>query len=395
MVDRLVASAMDEPESRSVEAPESAPEDSGGADAQAPSAPAGVRVIQREPRKRRRPGTGPPRSPDPGSYGDALAAEVEALHEIGEHEVVPPSVPEPEAAPSVPEVEAPAERVEIEQPEMPVAEEAQETPAEEQVEDALGALFSRLRGDSAEAEAAADVETRLPEDTDTEVAVVVAAEKEETSAVLTEPLELRERLLLPVQNSALREVKRSLLDLQNEALDTLRVSGAWHPNVDTVGDGLGSALESAVGSAAEAGADAVNELSGKARPSAVITARTSVMAALMAEDLCAQLDTALAEIDRAGPVEASSTLSRVFRAWRSDEAERWVRTVTYAAYHDSLLAGLSFSGIELVEGLAHGRLCEECPAAGGEPWDPAGDPPAGTAPPPAHLDCTCSVVPRL
>ena len=112
-------------------------------------------------------------------------------------------------------------------------------------------------------------------------------------------------------------------------------------------------------------------------------------------DLCAQLDTALAEADGTGPVEASSTLSRVFRAWRSDEAERWVRTVTYAAYHDSLLAGFSFGGVESVEGLAHGRLCDECPAAKGEAWDPAGDPPPGTAPPPAHLDCTCTVVPRL
>jgi cell division septum initiation protein DivIVA len=370
-----------------------APDAEKTAETEVPATPAGVRVIQKE-SKKRRPSTGPPQTPDPGLYGDALAAEVEALHETGEQEVVPPAAPEPEVV-SVEEEKAaePAEQAAEPtgegQPEVTVVEEAT---AEERAEDAVDELFSRLRGGAVAIETSARAKPQ-ERHAAAEAAPVEVAE-EGLDDTRPDPLEVRERLLLPVQNPALREVKRALLDLQNEALAALRVSGAWHPDVDNVGDALGPVLEDAVGGAAEAGADAVAELGGGDRPSAVITARTSVMAALMAEDLCTQLDDAFSGVERAGPVEASSLLSQVFRAWRSDEAERWVRTVTYAAYHDSLLAGLSLGGVELVEGVAHGRLCEECPAAKGESWDPGGDPPEGTAPPPAHLDCTCTVMPR-
>ena len=86
-------------------------------------------------------------------------------------------------------------------------------------------------------------------------------------------------------------------------------------------------------------------------------------------------------------------MARVFRAWRSDEAERWVRAVAYAAYHDSLLAGLAVSGVSAVAPVAAGLLCAECPAGRGEGWDPAGRPPAGTRRPPARPDCVCTVAP--
>ena len=89
----------------------------------------------------------------------------------------------------------------------------------------------------------------------------------------------------------------------------------------------------------------------------------------------------------------SEEAARVFRSWRNDVAQRWVHSITYAGYHDSLLAGLVTAGVTEVVGVRHGHVCGECPAASSATWDPAGPPPEGTKIPPAHLDCTCTVTP--
>ena len=44
----------------------------------------------------------------------------------------------------------------------------------------------------------------------------------------------------------------------------------------------------------------------------------------MASDLAGQLSGALSEANGGGPREISSNVSRVFRAWRTDEGEQWV-----------------------------------------------------------------------
>jgi hypothetical protein len=111
----------------------------------------------------------------------------------------------------------------------------------------------------------------------------------------------------------------------------------------------------------------------------------------MAGELAAQVQAAVAGSAGAGPLEVASAVARVFRAWRSDEAERWVRTVAYAAYHDSLAAGLAVSGVARVVPVAAGLLCAECPALRGESWDPAGKPPEGTVRPPAQPGCICTI----
>ena len=81
------------------------------------------------------------------------------------------------------------------------------------------------------------------------------------------------------------------------------------------------------------------------------------------------------------------------RGWRVEDAERWVGAVVSAAYHDALLAGLAALGIERVEGVRDGRICDACPAAAGGSWHPGDDPPGGTRRPPATVDCHCTVVP--
>ena len=375
---------------------------------------------------------------DPGFYGDALAAEVEALRVSGEVEVVrvaplpapvtePPSaapapeeaspqvaaeVPWEEAAPveaapegyEEPEAgEVPAKAVsgEVEEPgaasvASAVPEAAEEAPAPEARSRAgapkaagpLDHLFARLRG-TAPARPAPSVAAVTPDEAP---AAPVPAGGLPAPAPRPDALDLRERLLLPVQNRALRRVKEAIVELQNVTLDALRVSGAWEgPAAAAVA--LEAALDPVAEEGAEAGAAAAGEFLGGEPPAPVIGARCGSLVQAMAADLATQVQSAVVGAAGAGPLEVAAAVARVFRAWRSDEAERWVRTVAYAAYHDSLLAGLAVSGVGEVSAVAAGLLCPECPAGRGAAWDPAGSPPPGTMRPPAHPGCVCTVAP--
>jgi hypothetical protein len=118
--------------------------------------------------------------------------------------------------------------------------------------------------------------------------------------------------------------------------------------------------------------------------------------ALVAGDLAAAVQAAVeAELEAtagAGPRERAAAVSRVFRAWRGEEAERWVRLAARTAFHDSLLAGLASLGVSRVAAVPYGGTCDRCPVGAGS-WDPGGEPPEGRAVPPAGLDCHCAVAP--
>lgn len=415
--------------------------------------PYAIRVIQpaEGPRAAARPGI------DPGSYGDAMAAEVEALWESGEVEALPPvpepvppvrpgkrapvakgpapvTVKEPAEAPVTAEPKAAAglEEPVTEPPkaeavtEEPAGQEAAEqaaregaTQAEAEVEAApppavpsplaeevgvpqpapgvVEELFARLRG-THHAPAPGSGRRRgrgvsTPGETLPGLGPAVPAATLATArGTAPDAVELRERLVLPVQNRALRGVKESLLELQNSALDALRVSGAWEGSGPALA-ALAPALDPVAEEGAEAGAQAAAAFTGGEPPAPVITARSAALVQAMADEFGAQVGAALDEASGAGPLEVAAAVSRVFRAWRAEEAEHWVRTVAYAAYHDSLLAGLAVAGVRSVSPVAHGLLCPECPAFRGMAWDPGGEPPAGTARPPVHSNCVCTVGP--
>jgi len=359
---------------------------------------------------------------DPASYGDALAAEVEALRVTDEVEMVraerapapvavaatPTPAPEPVEPPAVSaEVEweeaAPVEASEAdpveaaaapsaaaaavaEEPEAPVPsvepEAVSPTPAAPR-HPHLDDLFSRLRRPAPPAESRS-VEATAPQ--------AKAPAAVPSTAPRPDPLDLRERLLLPVQNRALRRVKEGIVELQNVALDSLRVSGGWE-GLSAAAATLEAALDPVAEEGAEAGAAAAGVFIGGEATAPVITARSGTLVRAMAADLSGQVKAAVGGSSSAGPLEVAAAVARVFRAWRSDEAERWVRAVAYAAYHDSLLAGLAVSGVNAVAPVAAGLLCAECPAGRREGWDPAGHPPAGTRRPPARPDCVCTVAP--
>ncbi|MBN2112995.1 MAG: hypothetical protein JW785_02575 [Acidimicrobiia bacterium] len=384
---------------------------------------------------------------DPASYGDALAAEVEALRGSGEAEVVPVERPAAPAVTRPPVVAAPVVAAPVEEP-VPVEESAgdegealpgvEEGPGQEgplppgegaagfpgatsgvepAVEETLAPvrapagegrpegpgpvsaapeakkpagviddLFSRLRGAVHRRSEAEEEEAPPP------AAKPLDHRPAEPPAPAVDPLELRERLLLPVQNRALRRVKEGIVELHNVALDGLRVSGSWEGAVTAL-EALTAALDPVAEEGAEAGATAVGRFVGGEAPAPVISARCGGLVEAMAAALTTEVQGAIAEASGAGPLEVAAAVARVFRAWRSEEAERWVRAVAYAAYHDSLLAGLAVVGVKSVVPVASGLLCAACPAGRGLPWDPAGPPPAGTARPPADPDCVCTLAP--
>ncbi len=217
------------------------------------------------------------------------------------------------------------------------------------------------------------------------------AETEGAVDLPSDPLELRDRLVLPLHNQGLRDVKRRIVDRQNAALDALGAGRSWAPDLDAMTTELTAALAPMVQKAAAAGADAAGFLGGVARPKPVSSDRPAALIRAMAADLGTEIRSALA--GGGGPAESSAAVSRVFRAWRGDQAERWVRSVTFAAYHDSLVGGLAAAGVGRVAGVGSGRPCTSCVGPPAAEWDPAEAPPNGLRIPPAELDCVCTVRP--
>lgn len=322
---------------------------------------------------------------------DALAEEVARLR--AEADAADQALPEPE-----PPEEPPAAEEELaeEAPgeELPASEEA-EIPAEEAKPpqpapsggDDVSELFRRLRTPLEEAEDNPQPEPQRPldigerpEEPDSHAEVVdVTTDITDGTDQYPDPFETRERLLLPLTNGALRSVKRKLTEAQNEALDQLRVTdGDWNPESGAMGELFTEELAGLTESAGEAGLEAAKELG--VDPSGDYQ-RPSRDLKESGEDLVAAVAGALKAVG-GGSRERSAAASRVFRGWRTDEAERRVRSVALASYHDALRWALERDGRKW-KWVPAGRLCPTCRQAAE----------AGDEVPPAHRDCNCTIVP--
>ena len=265
---------------------------------------------------------------DPASYGDELAAEVKALRDERLGPEVEPVAPRLERPPLV-RSEAPVERAPP--PAQPDSESqpdptfepdrvgtpsaaAPREPAVEREAEAVSAtgdvaiavdegpadvddLFSSLRGES-------------PKEPSTDAVAEPAQPAERSSIAAADPIDLRDRLLLPIQNRTLRDVKQVILDVQNEGLAALRTAGAWSAAADDLAGRFGGPIDQMARLAAEAGADAAVELVGIERPAVVLGARSSGLIGDMAASLASQLQENLSENG-----DSSTTLRRIFRAW--------------------------------------------------------------------------------
>ncbi|HKZ20506.1 MAG TPA: DivIVA domain-containing protein [Acidimicrobiia bacterium] len=287
----------------------------------------------------------------------ALDEVVEDVKRIRSNESAKAAAPEPDEEP----------------PTEPATEPEEAVTAESTTVDELGAIFSRLRGEPP---------TGQPATADSEkVEEAPPARKRAQSEA--DPFELQRRLVLPVSNRALRNLKRQLTEMQNQALEGIRVSeGAWRPTVDDASQFLRPELVVLLAESFSMGHSAAEELAGRTFPRPHTPARDE--ASGMAGDLVDQI-TAVLGSEEDGGRERSSALSRVFRAWRTDEAERRVNDLASSAYHAGLVSSLASAGMEAMM-MVGGRGCLRCREAAEE----------GTVHlPPLHPGCTCTLVPAV
>lgn len=294
----------------------------------------------------------------------------------------------PTEAPSLPEGASP------ETP--PSAEPAEPATDDAEALDELGSLFASLRGavTAEPAEEPAAGRPAVPATPAPPVAEELAPAPEPIPVVASpsvDPFDLRDRLLLPMENRALRATKRALLDLQNRVLEALRTDPDWLPDRGLFAEAFGEELAVMVANAAAAGARAHAELTGdEAVPvSPALDDPTPGFVEAVARAVEAMVDTERQH--GAGAREVGAAAGRMLRTWRTDEAERRVRIEAQRAYHLGLIAAAAAAGRPSVAVVTAGQPCPECPGTVG-PWNPKDAPPDGTIVPPAGPTCLCTVV---
>ena len=283
---------------------------------------------------------------------------VEDVKRIRSNESAKAVEPKPEEEPAIEAATAPEEA--------PVAEST--------TVDELGAIFSRLRGAPGTDQPAVGPSEEIK----TKEAPAAAPKRAQSD---TDPFELQRRLVLPVSNRALRNLKRQLTEMQNQALEGIRVSeGSWRPTVDDASQYLRPELVVLLAESFSMGHSAAEELAGRtfARPHTPARDEASGMAGDLVEQITAVLGS-----EEDGGRERSSALSRVFRAWRTDEAERRVNDLASSAYHAGLSTSLASGGMQAVM-IVGGRGCLRCREAAEED---------AVHLPPLHPGCTCTLVP--
>jgi len=343
-----------------------------------------------------------------GSFADEPRSEPsrDVAPPLTAEETVDEAQPEPEAAVET-EVELTSEpepEAEAAAPEPEETAEAEPEPEIKEGPDPLAGLFDELRGGvpapltpatgngEASEEAvirAAPVATLVDDDEPTESTL----DSRLSTLDSLDPFALRDRLLLPVQNRALRLVKRELVSSQNRALEDLRLNPEWLPGPDLVDGEISVALLDLTTESTAAGFAAAGELLGRTDPP-----RPELEAGDPTEEFIgAFIESARLSLERsraaaAGKRETASSLSRVFRAWRTDDAERRVRFLSRRAYHDGVLAALMAMDCQRVLVSPSGTSCVDH-GEGTPPWLISDGPPPGSLVPPASIECSCTIVP--
>jgi len=249
---------------------------------------------------------------------ETLASEVSeevARSQTTETPTEPETIAEP-VAPARPQV-VPEPVAEVSAPVPPEAD-------EEEGSDDLSALFASLR-DSGEDETGGPERSTSEERREDQPDQA----EDESQAEGTDWIAIREERLIPITNRALRGVKKAMTEIQNVALDSLRTDEAWGPDEDSIAESVHAELV-AVWSESFAAGHAVAE-----QMSDTKLKRPATPASSADRDFAADLASAVSgalEKSGKGPRERQSAASRVFRVWRSDEAERRIRDVALAAY---------------------------------------------------------------
>ncbi|MDH3307299.1 MAG: DivIVA domain-containing protein [Acidimicrobiia bacterium] len=336
-------------------------------------------------------------TPDVAEEPAADVAEQPAKTRIDTLEVEPVENGPGDAAEPTGEAAGPGEEIDESNGSDP--EPSTEVPAGSPEPDDIGGLFASLRADETPAVV---VEPDEPGgDGATDDPVPVAADEPSTDALIAAPLtfdgdaaDYRDQLLLPITNRILRSIKRQLTEAQNIALEEIRVTeGDWEPDVAELRERVHGDLVIVVQEAFAAGYGAVEQLTGAAvgRPKP----KKSDIAdhgPAFAKALAAQLAEAVGEAS--GPRAASAALSRAYRGWRTDEAERRVRAAARGAFHKGMARALAIAKAPALFWSVSGRGCPDCRemVEHGPVPPERGFGPDGVLPP-LHDGCACTVVP--
>ena len=242
--------------------------------------------------------------------------------------------------------------------------------------DDVGALFASLRGDQstmAQPEPA-DVDPGAPVPEPAAEQVAAEAPGPEASKWIEE----REARLLPISNRALRGVKKAVTEAQNVALDSLRTDESWAPDQKALAETLRADLIGLWAESYSAGHAVAEEMTGERlkRPETP----SSDAADVFGSALAGAIDGALTEAG-SDSRERQSAASRVFRGWRTDEAERRVRDLALRGYHSGITESVGSDG--RLEWVSAGVPCSACRDAAAEPESNL---------PPVHAGCGCTVV---
>jgi DivIVA domain-containing protein len=203
----------------------------------------------------------------------------------------------------------------------------------------------------------------------------------------------RDRMLLPIENLGLRGLKRRIVELQNRVLEELRTSdGKWRLGRELVVQMMGDELDAVLRDSFQAGHAAAAESVGAAEPQ-VTGGPEQGAAETLIFDLHRDVQAVLDRDSAGGSRRLTSDVGRVFRGWRTDEAERHVRQAARRAFNDGLVAGYARLGVDEVEVSAPGRVCGECGADTGLTWKPGEGLPPGVVIPPAGPSCAAMIVP--
>ena len=252
-------------------------------------------------------------------------------------------------------------------------------PAPVSVPDDVGALFASLRGEKTTEKSPTQPETGIAETGSDAEEIVEEAEvaPEPPQAEVNGLIESRDGLLLPITNRALRGVKKAVTDAQNVALDNLRTDADWVAQDSVLAEALRADLIALWSESYTAGHDAAEEMTGVKLKRPVTP--SSDAADALGSDLADAVNEALVSAGD-GQRERQSATSRVFRSWRTDEAERRIRALSLEAFHRGLLDSAPEAEAKWV---ASGTPCSACTEAG---ENPRGNPP------PTHSGCECTIV---
>ncbi|MDP9495704.1 MAG: DivIVA domain-containing protein [Actinomycetota bacterium] len=317
---------------------------------------------------------------DPEPLADEVAADVERMKQKG-IESEPPAESE-----KGPEVEPDSEPVPDEAIESEAEPEPQPTSSEppptQRVSDDLGDLFAALRGGEGDADGGPDPGPKtVTEQTEAKPAPQPSPQTTPSPTDTDEGsvwMEERETRLLPITNRALRGVKKSVTEAQNIALDSLRTDDNWKPDGGMLAEAMRADLIGLWAESYSAGHTVAEEMTDSRlkRPDTPHSDAADGFGRALASAIDGALGgTGVTLRDR------QSAASRVFRSWRTDEADRRIRELALRGYHLGLMDSVGTGGA--LEWVSNGVPCTAC-------RDAASNPSANI--PPIHAGCGCTLV---